>query len=131
MAAETIRYGNSGKIAPPTVPPPQFTPEEKAAHEKLLEENRAKLAIAGRAHWQLAHERRHWTPASFQEWLDGIPQFGCACRRDADEYIAAHPPPLDDAEGMFVWFWEFHEDKNLKLGKPSFPLPTARARWGR
>lgn len=126
-----IPWNGGEKPSPPT-------PEQEAARElarqnadAAMAQQKEKLALAGRAHWLLAHTTPHWTPATFQQWRDGIPSFGCNCKRDADEYIAAHPPPLDDDDAMFAYFVDFHNDVNLKLDRELFGLPAARAKYGR
>jgi hypothetical protein len=116
--------------------PPPLTIEEMSRldateikRKEVSAELAAKLVIAGRAHWLRAHEKKTWITAEFEGWRVGIPNFGCACKREADEYIVANPPPIGDDEGMFVWFWTFHNKKNHDLGKPLVTLEEARDRW--
>lgn len=74
-------------------------------------------------------ERAYWK--KLLTTLEGV--LPCKeCRQHAHEYILTHPvqipdDPADVHTYIKMWLYEFHEDVNRRLGKPSFPY-TRRGR---
>jgi hypothetical protein len=130
MAAEIIRYGLSGKLGPPT-PGPGETVEEVAEHRRRYEENAAKLAIAGRAHWGRLHTLDHVpTLDEFEEWIKGIPQFGCACEQKFRDRLKTHPFHFTSLAAFHRSGWEAHDAVNEELGKHRVGYLWAVHEWG-
>lgn len=58
------------------------------------------------------------------------------CQTHATGWIKAHPvgglktlPDKQVYPWLVVWLYEFHEDVNRRLGKPSFPLAAVQAKY--
>ena len=91
----------------------------------------ALLANEGPALWAMLHRwalmekpDRGWLGAFASMLLCGD------CAQHWHQWIAANPPPADDAE-LFAWTVLAHNAVNAHLGKPVMSLDAARQRWSK
>lgn len=80
--------------------------------------------------WNQIHSNaRQMTKPDYIIWLRTISTtLPCpTCRLHMQRYLIAHPPEL--SENMFFWAWDFHNNVNVRLGKPVFSYPNALAQY--
>lgn len=66
-------------------------------------------------------------------WLDGFARtVPCGeCARHWLEITRRTPPDLKNADSLFAWTVERHNEVNLRLGKPVLDVAAARATWSK
>lgn len=86
--------------------------------------------VNGRKHWKLLHDYAlsypdeptihdiHAAHAWFVNWTNGIPQYGCPCKRRFNDIVINRPIVLTSRSAFYQWSVDVHNDVNVKLGKP-------------
>jgi len=108
--ADTARQGcNLERWAWPPVPKGQWGPRGwKWGHN---------LAIRYPARPTVADARLAY--ARLVNFVNNLP---CEeCRYHARCYVQNNPPALGSTHTFQSWFWRFHNDVNLRIGKPFYP----------